>query len=108
MLNNNQLNLFQICFAVSFISVGIGCRKRLFNMINDLPTVFEVVTGASKKQEKEKSSVSNQSGNKSKSNSKPVKLTIFLPFTHLEDIELLIHLFKYMKFLRQSLPRYSH
>ncbi|KAL2234817.1 UNVERIFIED_CONTAM: PHD finger protein ALFIN-LIKE 5 [Sesamum indicum] len=45
-------------------------RKRLFNMINDLPTVFEVVTGAAKKQQKEKSSVSNHSSNKSKSNSK--------------------------------------
>ncbi|CAH9130169.1 unnamed protein product [Cuscuta epithymum] len=44
-------------------------RKRLFNMINDLPTVFEVVTGAAKKQLKEKSSVSNLSSNKSKSNS---------------------------------------
>ncbi|KAK4427380.1 PHD finger protein ALFIN-LIKE 5 [Sesamum alatum] len=45
-------------------------RKRLFNMINDLPTVFEVVTGAAKKQQKEKSSVSNHSSNKLKSNSK--------------------------------------
>ncbi|KAA3490515.1 PHD finger protein ALFIN-LIKE 4 isoform X1 [Gossypium australe] len=45
-------------------------RKRLFNMINDLPTIFEVVTGAAKKQTKEKSLVSNHSGNKSKSNSK--------------------------------------
>ncbi|CAL5329522.1 unnamed protein product [Camellia sinensis] len=45
-------------------------RKRLFNMINDLPTIFEVVTGAAKKQQKEKSSVSNHSSNKSKSNSK--------------------------------------
>ncbi|XP_073052669.1 PHD finger protein ALFIN-LIKE 4-like [Primulina eburnea] len=45
-------------------------RKRLFNMINELPTVFEVVTGAAKKQQKEKSSVSNHSSNKSKSNSK--------------------------------------
>ncbi|CAA3028014.1 PHD finger protein ALFIN-LIKE 4-like [Olea europaea var. sylvestris] len=45
-------------------------RKRLFNMINDLPTVFEVVTGAAKKQQKEKSSVSNHSSTKSKSNSK--------------------------------------
>ncbi|PPR92977.1 hypothetical protein GOBAR_AA27693 [Gossypium barbadense] len=45
-------------------------RKRLFNMINDLPTVFEVVTGAAKKQTKEKSLVSNHSGSKSKSNSK--------------------------------------
>ncbi|KAK6128042.1 hypothetical protein DH2020_038206 [Rehmannia glutinosa] len=47
-------------------------RKRLFNMINDLPTVFEVVTGAAKKQQKEKSSVSNHSSSKSKSNSKSV------------------------------------
>ncbi|KAH6790087.1 alfin-like 5 [Perilla frutescens var. hirtella] len=45
-------------------------RKRLFNMINDLPTVFEVVTGAAKKLQKEKSLVSNHSSNKSKSNSK--------------------------------------
>ncbi|XP_073137942.1 PHD finger protein ALFIN-LIKE 5-like [Henckelia pumila] len=45
-------------------------RKRLFNMINELPTVFEVVTGAAKKQQREKSSVSNHSSNKSKSNSK--------------------------------------
>ena len=42
-------------------------RKRLFNMINDLPTIFEVV---SKKQVKDKSSVSNHSSSKSKSNSK--------------------------------------
>nr|ABI97243.1 PHD4 [Glycine max] len=45
-------------------------RKRLFNMINDLPTIFEVVTGMAKKQGKEKSSVSNHSSTKSKSNSK--------------------------------------
>ncbi|KAI3443590.1 hypothetical protein Pfo_000255 [Paulownia fortunei] len=50
-------------------------RKRLFNMINDLPTVFEVVTGAAKKQLKDKSSVSNHSGSKSKSNSKTGKLS---------------------------------
>ena len=42
-------------------------------MINDLPTIFEVVTGSVKKQVKEKSAVSNHSGNKSKSNSKAVK-----------------------------------
>ncbi|RAL43862.1 unnamed protein product [Cuscuta campestris] len=46
-------------------------RKRLFTMINDLPTIFEVVTGAAKKQHKEKSSVSNNSSTKSKSNSRP-------------------------------------
>ncbi|GJU90586.1 PHD finger protein ALFIN-LIKE 4 [Tanacetum coccineum] len=45
-------------------------RKRLFNMINDLPTIFEVVSGAAKKQVKEKSTVSNHSSSKSKSNSK--------------------------------------
>ncbi|KAH0982373.1 hypothetical protein GBA52_009550 [Prunus armeniaca] len=44
-------------------------RKRLFNMINELPTIFEVVTGTAKKQVKEKSS-SNHGSNKSKSNSK--------------------------------------
>ncbi|KAL5156735.1 PHD finger protein ALFIN-LIKE 5 [Glycine soja] len=45
-------------------------RKRLFGMINELPTIFEVVTGEAKKQVKEKSLVSNNSGSKSKSNSK--------------------------------------
>ncbi|KAK6941330.1 Zinc finger, PHD-finger [Dillenia turbinata] len=45
-------------------------RKRLFTMINDLPTIFEVVTGTAKKQNKEKLSVSNHSSNKTKSNSK--------------------------------------
>ncbi|KAL5770955.1 hypothetical protein ACOSP7_015109 [Xanthoceras sorbifolium] len=45
-------------------------RKRLFTMINELPTIFEVVTGSAKKQTKEKSSVSNHSSNKSKSSSK--------------------------------------
>ncbi|GMH23343.1 hypothetical protein Nepgr_025186 [Nepenthes gracilis] len=48
-------------------------RKCLFNMINDLPTIFEVVTGSAKKQSKEKSSVSNHSSGKSKLNSKGVK-----------------------------------
>ncbi|KAL9263762.1 PHD finger protein ALFIN-LIKE 5-like protein [Drosera capensis] len=50
-------------------------RRRLFNMINDLPTIYEVVTGAAKKQPKEKSSVSNHSSSKSKSNSKGAKYT---------------------------------
>lgn len=48
-------------------------RKRLFGMINDLPTIFEVVTGAAKKELQEKSSASNHSSSKSKSNSKPSK-----------------------------------
>ena len=39
-------------------------------MINDLPTVFEVVTGLAKKQVKEKSSSAN--GSKSKSSLKTV------------------------------------
>lgn len=59
------------------LSMIISCllfsRKRLFNMINDLPTVYEVVTGATKKQQKEKSTVSNHRSNKSKPNSKKVK-----------------------------------
>lgn len=46
-------------------------RKRLFNMINDVPTIFEVVTGMAKA--KDKSSAANQNGNKSKSNSKVVR-----------------------------------
>ncbi|XP_022729388.1 PHD finger protein ALFIN-LIKE 5-like isoform X3 [Durio zibethinus] len=43
-------------------------RKRLFTMINDLPTIFEIVTGSARKQAKEKSS--NHSSNKSMSNAK--------------------------------------
>ncbi|KAK6927237.1 Alfin, N-terminal [Dillenia turbinata] len=54
-------------------------RKRLFNMINDLPTIFEVVTGTAKKQTKEKSSVSNHGSTKSKSNSKGCKGCSLLP-----------------------------
>ncbi|KAK9078369.1 hypothetical protein SSX86_002426 [Deinandra increscens subsp. villosa] len=46
-------------------------RKRLFNLINDLPTIYEVVNGAAKNIQKEKSSVSNHSSTKSKPNSKP-------------------------------------
>ncbi|XP_065850890.1 PHD finger protein ALFIN-LIKE 4-like [Euphorbia lathyris] len=45
-------------------------RKRLFTMMNDLPTIFEVVTGTAKKQMKEKTSISNHSSNKAKSNTK--------------------------------------
>lgn len=43
-------------------------RKRLFHMINGLPTIYEVVTGTAKKQSKEKptdsSSKSNKTGSK--------------------------------------------
>ncbi|GAU28802.1 hypothetical protein TSUD_357880 [Trifolium subterraneum] len=42
-------------------------RERLFNMINELPSILEVVTDAAKKQVEEKSSVSNHSGSKSNS-----------------------------------------
>lgn len=51
-------------------------------MINDLPTVFEVVTGADKKQQKEKSSVTNNSSSKSKSHSKVVKGSLFCALLH--------------------------
>ncbi|CAI0419479.1 unnamed protein product, partial [Linum tenue] len=61
-------------------------RKRLFNMINEFPTIFEIVSGAVKKQSKEKSSVSNHSSNKSKSNSKGVK-EVFSAVFNLEDEE---------------------
>ncbi|XP_047311108.1 PHD finger protein ALFIN-LIKE 4-like [Impatiens glandulifera] len=49
-------------------------RKRLFTMINDLPTVFEVVTGTTKNQVKDKSTVSNHSSNK-KPSVKVTKIT---------------------------------
>ncbi|KAE8710433.1 PHD finger protein ALFIN-LIKE 4 [Hibiscus syriacus] len=45
-------------------------RRLLFGLINDLPTVCEIVTGIAKRQTKEKSSVSNHSSNKSKLNAK--------------------------------------
>ncbi|XP_018471549.1 PHD finger protein ALFIN-LIKE 5 isoform X1 [Raphanus sativus] len=45
-------------------------RKRLFNMINEVPTVFEVVTGSAKKQTEEQPSSVTKNGNRSKSNSK--------------------------------------
>ncbi|KAK9726921.1 hypothetical protein RND81_05G245900 [Saponaria officinalis] len=45
-------------------------RRRLFNMVNDLPTIFEVVSGNVKKQVKERSNVSNNSSAKSHSKSK--------------------------------------
>ncbi|MCL7025273.1 hypothetical protein MKW94_010868 [Papaver nudicaule] len=42
--------------------------------MNELPTIFEVVTGAVKKPVKEKSSISNHSSNKSKTISKMQRL----------------------------------
>ncbi|KAL8537795.1 hypothetical protein ACS0TY_012795 [Phlomoides rotata] len=70
-------------------------RKVLFDMINELPTVYEIVSGASKKQQKEKSSVSNSSS-KSKSNSKSVShiailfLLVSLHISRSKNIFLLI------------------
>ncbi|KAH9328020.1 hypothetical protein KI387_000128, partial [Taxus chinensis] len=45
-------------------------RKRLFNLMNELPTIFEVVTGTAKRQVKERSTVTNNSSSKSKSGGK--------------------------------------
>jgi hypothetical protein len=46
----------------------LTCRKRLFTMINNLPTIYEVVTGTAKKEPKEKtpknSNKSSKSGSK--------------------------------------------
>lgn len=50
-------------------------------MVNDLPTIFEVVAGTAKKQAKDKSSVSNNSSNRSKSNSKVITLIDLLMFS---------------------------
>jgi predicted secreted protein len=44
-------------------------------MINNLPTIFEVVTGAAKKQTKEK--VPNSTGKSNKPNSKMVNLETY-------------------------------
>lgn len=59
--------------TLCLILIIFGCRKRLFNMINELPTIFEVVSGNVKKQTKEKSSITNHGSNKSKSSSKAVR-----------------------------------
>jgi hypothetical protein len=48
-------------------------RKRLFNMINELPTVFDIVTG--KKLVKDKPAVNNNSGSKAKSTTKVQQVT---------------------------------
>jgi hypothetical protein len=47
--------------------VGHIDRKRLFNLINELPTVFDVVTG--KKPVKEKASVNNNNSNNNNNSS---------------------------------------
>lgn len=45
-------------------------------MINDLPSIYEVVMGIAKKQTKEKSAASNHSSSKPKSNPKVKKASI--------------------------------
>ncbi|XP_054793710.1 PHD finger protein Alfin1-like isoform X4 [Prosopis cineraria] len=59
--------------AVSFyfgarFGFGKNERKRLFQMINDLPTIFEVVTGSAKQSKDQ--SAANNNGSKSKSSGK--------------------------------------
>lgn len=64
-------------------------RKRLFNMMNDLPTLLEVVNGAVKKQQaKERSSVTHQSSNnKSKSNSRMAKHSKVQPVDEDDEVD---------------------
>jgi hypothetical protein len=45
MLTNRELNSMQKTHATAYASVSIFGRKRLFSMINELPTVYEVVSG---------------------------------------------------------------
>lgn len=71
-----------------------GCRKRLFNMINDLPTIFEVVTGAAKVQFKDKSSGTNHSGSKSKTNLKTVHSYLIIH----EDMDVTYIQYNFIKF----------
>lgn len=52
--------------CLDFCVLGHIDRKRLFNLINELPTVFDVVTG--KKPVKEKSSVNNNVNSNSNNN----------------------------------------
>lgn len=58
-------------------------------MINEVPSVFEAVTGSAVKQTKEKPSSANQNGNKSKSNSKVVRL--MLSFNTIQNIVAFIY-----------------
>uniref|UniRef100_A0A9I9E7I5 PHD finger protein ALFIN-LIKE n=2 Tax=Cucumis melo TaxID=3656 RepID=A0A9I9E7I5_CUCME len=61
------LKLLWICFGEYMLSRELEAkqRRRLFNIINDMSTVFEAVTNIAKKQVKQKSSTAN--GSKSKS-----------------------------------------
>lgn len=59
-------------------------------MINEVPTIFEVVSGSGKKQVKEKLSAPNHGSNKSKSNSKAVKgLPLYNPFVWFKKSQLI-------------------
>ncbi|KAJ3681418.1 hypothetical protein LUZ60_015907 [Juncus effusus] len=46
-------------------------RRRLFNMINNLPTIYEVVTGTAKKPSKDKTTPNSSTKSNTKSGSKP-------------------------------------
>jgi hypothetical protein len=61
----HPISLFKSCFLklvyvvnISLLSLSSN-RKRLFGMINELQTVFEVVSGARQQQSKERSSMDN-------------------------------------------------
>lgn len=54
---------------IIFVQMDIY-RKRLFQMINDLPTIFEVVTGSAKQSKDQ--SLAHNNGSKSKSSGKVV------------------------------------
>lgn len=79
-VSNNLSCHLSVVIYVLFLS---SCRKKLFDMINDLPTIFETITGVVKKQGKEKSSsVSNNSSTKSKANPEVCQLKIKLITVH--------------------------
>lgn len=61
-----------ICYTNTYLL--LLCRKRLFGMINELPTTFEVVSGKSKI--KAPPTNNNHSNSKSKPNNKTVLLIL--------------------------------
>ncbi|XP_050937719.1 PHD finger protein ALFIN-LIKE 5-like [Cucumis melo] len=65
-----------LVFYLNLSKLDLVIKRRLFNIINDLPTVFEVVTNIAKKQVKEKSSSAN--GSKSKSSFKFIGYIFYL------------------------------
>lgn len=69
-LNSCFLKLVYVA-NISLLSLSSN-RKRLFGMINELQTVFEVVSGARQQQSKERSSMDNGG------RSKPVKVKRYL------------------------------